>query len=232
MANVLFISEAFVKDNTLLHENIDFKFIRPVIMLSQDIHLQPKLGSTMFNELKTQIIGGSLTAVNTTLLNDYIQPMLLYWVQAEAPAAISYKFLNKGLMQQSSENSSTASLDEINFIRRSTRTRLSGTPRGWSTSFLRTMLIIQHIEILRVALMSFNPIQGLSLLECFSEGENDGHHLKINMSRNANLKNQQKLRKYVHSQPNIQPDRNRSDCSPADQAVRSGRCMGDQPKGA
>ena len=83
MANVLFISEAFVKDNTLLHENIDFKFIRPVIMLSQDIHLQPKL---------------------------------LYWVQAEAPAAISYKFLNKGLMQQSSENSSTSSLDEINFI--------------------------------------------------------------------------------------------------------------------
>ena len=116
MANVLFISEAFVKDNTLLHENIDFKFIRPVIMLSQDIHLQPKLGTTMFNELKTQIIGGTLTTANTTLLNDYIQPMLLYWVQAEAPAAISYKFLNKGLMQQSSENSSTSSLDEINFI--------------------------------------------------------------------------------------------------------------------
>jgi hypothetical protein len=116
MANVLFISENFVKDNTLLHENIDFKFIRPVIMLSQDIHLQPKLGTTMFNELKTQIIGGSLTTANTTLLNDYIQPMLLYWVQAEAPAAISYKFLNKGLMQQSSENSSTSSLDEINFI--------------------------------------------------------------------------------------------------------------------
>ena len=84
MANVLFISEAFVKDNTLLHENIDFKFIRPVIMLSQDIHLQPKLGTTMFNELKTQIIGGTLTTANTTLLNDYIQPILLYWVQASS----------------------------------------------------------------------------------------------------------------------------------------------------
>ncbi len=116
MANVLFISESFVKDNTLLHENIDFKFLRPVIILCQDIHLQPKLGSTLYDQLKTQIIGGSLTVANTTLLNDYIQPMLLYWVQAEAPSAISYKFLNKGLMQQSSENSSAASLDEINFI--------------------------------------------------------------------------------------------------------------------
>jgi hypothetical protein len=26
MANVLFISETFLKDNTLLHENIDFKY--------------------------------------------------------------------------------------------------------------------------------------------------------------------------------------------------------------
>ena len=116
MANVLFISESFVKDNTLLHENIDFKFIRPVIILCQDIHLQPKLGTTLYNELKPQIIGNSLTSLNTTLLNDYIQPMLLYWVQAEAPSAIRYKFLNKGLMQQGSENSQTASLDEINFI--------------------------------------------------------------------------------------------------------------------
>jgi hypothetical protein len=116
MANVLFISETFVKDNTLLHENIDFKFLRPVIILCQDIHLQPKIGTTLYNELKTQITASTLTTDNTTLLNDYIQPMLLYWVQAEAPAAISYKFLNKGLMQQSSENSSVASLDEINFI--------------------------------------------------------------------------------------------------------------------
>jgi hypothetical protein len=116
MANVLFISESFVKDNTLLHENIDFKFIRPVIILCQDIHLQPKLGTTLYNEIKIQIIGNSLTTANQTLLDDYIQPMLLYWIQAEAPSAISYKFLNKGLMQQNSENSVTASLDEINFI--------------------------------------------------------------------------------------------------------------------
>jgi len=116
MANVLFISESFLKDNTLLHENIDFKYLRPVVILCQDIHIQPKLGSTMYDELKTQITAGTLTAANTTLLVDYIQPALLYWTQAEAPTAISYKFLNKGLHQQSSENSSNASLDEINFI--------------------------------------------------------------------------------------------------------------------
>lgn len=116
MANVLFISESFLKDNTLLHENIDFKYLRPVVILCQDIHVQPKLGTTLYDQLKNQITGGTLTTANETLLTDYIQPALLYWTQAEAPTAISYKFLNKGVHQQSSENSSNASLDEINFI--------------------------------------------------------------------------------------------------------------------
>jgi hypothetical protein len=113
---VLFISESYLKDSTLLHENIDFKYLRPIIIMCQDINVQPKLGSTLYDEIKTQIIGSSLTTANQTLLDDYIQPCLRYWIESEAPTAISYKFLNKGLMQQSSENASTSSLDEINFI--------------------------------------------------------------------------------------------------------------------
>jgi hypothetical protein len=156
MANVLFISEAFVKDNTLLHENIDFKFIRPVIILCQDIHLQPKLGTTMYNQLKTQIIGSSLTAANTTLLNDYIQPMLLYWVQSEAPSAISYKFLNKGIMQQSSENSQTASLDEINFISQKYKDKAE-----WYTERLVSFLLENDTDYPAYA----NPDDGLDVIQ-------------------------------------------------------------------
>jgi hypothetical protein len=55
MANVLFISETFLKDNTLLHENIDFKYLRPVVLMCQDIHIQHKIGTTLYDELKTQI---------------------------------------------------------------------------------------------------------------------------------------------------------------------------------
>ena len=84
--------------------------------MCQDIYVQPKLGTTLFDELKSQIIANTLTTANQTLLDDYIQPCLRYWIESEAPTAISYKFLNKGLMQQSSENASTSSLDEINFI--------------------------------------------------------------------------------------------------------------------
>lgn len=156
MANVLFISESFVKDNTLLHENIDFKFIRPVIILSQDIHLQPKLGSTLYDQIKTQIIGSSLTAVNELLLTDYIQPMLLYWIQAEAPSAISYKFLNKGLMQQGSENSQTASLDEINFISQKYKDKAE-----WYTERLVAFLLENRDDYPAYT----NPDQGLDVIK-------------------------------------------------------------------
>jgi len=44
MANVLFISETFLKDNTLLHENIDFKYLRPVVLMSKTSTSSTKSG--------------------------------------------------------------------------------------------------------------------------------------------------------------------------------------------
>ena len=156
MANVLFISETFLKDNTLLHENIDFKYLRPVVLMCQDIHIQHKIGTTLYDELKTQITASSLTAANLTLLEDYIQPSLLYWVQAEAPTAISYKFLNKGLHQQSSENSSNASLDEINFIQHKYRDKAE-----WYTERLVNFLLENSTNYPAYA----NPNSGLDTIQ-------------------------------------------------------------------
>ena len=156
MANVLFISETFLKHNTLLHENIDFKYLRPVVLMCQDIHIQHKLGTTLYDELKTQITNSTLTADNLKLLEDYIQPSLLYWVQSEAPTAISYKFLNKGLHQQSSENSSTVSLDEINFIQQRYKDKAE-----WYTERLVNFLLEKSTNYPAYA----NPNSGLDTIQ-------------------------------------------------------------------
>jgi hypothetical protein len=157
MANVLFISETFLKDNTLLHENIDFKYLRPVVLMCQDIHIQHKIGTTLYNELKTQITNSTLTAANLTLLEDYIQPSLLYWVQAEAPTAISYKFLNKGTTPTvNSENSSNASLDEINFISKRYKDKAE-----WYTERLVTFLLENESNYPAYA----NPDDGLDIIQ-------------------------------------------------------------------
>jgi hypothetical protein len=80
----------------------------------------------------------------------------LHWVQAEAPTAISYKFLNKGLHQQSSENSSNASLDEINFISKRYKDKAE-----WYTERLVTFLLENESNYPAYA----NPDDGLDIIQ-------------------------------------------------------------------
>ena len=121
MDNVLFISETFLKDNTLLHENIDFKYLRPVVLMCQDIHIQHKIGTTLYDELKAQITASSLTTANETLLEDYIQPALVEWVTYSSILYFNYKITNKAVVKKSSDNSEASSLNEVNFLRQSIR---------------------------------------------------------------------------------------------------------------
>jgi hypothetical protein len=155
MANVLFISETFLKDNTLLHENIDFKYLRPVVLMCQDIHIQHKIGTTLYNELKTQITNSTLTAANLTLLEDYIQPSLLHWVQAEAPTAISYKFSKQRdyISSQVLRTVPTLHLTKSTLFPSGTRTKRNGTPRGSLLSCWKTNPITQLMLTLTTVLM-------------------------------------------------------------------------------
>jgi len=51
------------------------------------------------------------------------------------------------------------------------------------------------------------------------------------MSVNVNRKNLEKLKKFVHSQPNIATHRKRGDRTPSSEAVRSRGRLGNQPEG-
>ena len=44
MANVLFISESYLKSSTNIDENVDVKEIVPAIVDAQEMHLLPVLG--------------------------------------------------------------------------------------------------------------------------------------------------------------------------------------------
>jgi hypothetical protein len=107
--NVLLISESTLKERTYISDNVDVKYLRETILYCQDVHVVRIIGSDLFNQLKTQVTGGTLTPANTTLINDYIHPVLIWRVTAESAYWSSNKLMNKGVMQQSSENSQMAS---------------------------------------------------------------------------------------------------------------------------
>jgi hypothetical protein len=70
----------------------------------QDIYLKQVIGKDLYAELITQVNAESVTALNTTLLTDYIQPYLINKVVSELVIDVNYKIKNKALMVGSSDN--------------------------------------------------------------------------------------------------------------------------------
>lgn len=114
MATVLFVTATYIKDYTFVDPNVDEKYIRISIEEAQKIHIRNYIGSGLYNEIIGQVETGTLTALNTTLLNDYIIPALKWWVMVEAAPFLTYKVTNKNIVRKNSESSSGVDSSELN----------------------------------------------------------------------------------------------------------------------
>jgi hypothetical protein len=112
----LFISEDYVKQNSVIDENVDVKLILPAIVQMQDMQLQPVLGTQLFKEIEAAIVAGTTTNDQDTLIADYIAPMLLRWVMSELTTTLLYKYRNKNVGKQGSENSQTADFTDLRYL--------------------------------------------------------------------------------------------------------------------
>ena len=67
MANVLFISEATLKAETVISENVDPKILIPTIKEAQNIYILPLLGTNLYNDLVTNVSANTLSSAYITL---------------------------------------------------------------------------------------------------------------------------------------------------------------------
>jgi len=104
MASTLLISPAYIKNNSPINFNIDDKLIIPVIAFEQDSNFEQTLGTTFYRSLQLEASGGTLTALNERLIEDYIQPALMNFVLAGLMETTNFKFNTKGIGQMESEN--------------------------------------------------------------------------------------------------------------------------------
>jgi len=112
-ANILFISETTLKDRSLLQDNVDPKLIRPTIKQSQDMYIEPILGTGLYQELQTQIEDNSLTVLNKKLLDLYVTDCICWYVASEMVMSLGFKMTNKNVLRKQSENSNEGSLSEL-----------------------------------------------------------------------------------------------------------------------
>ena len=80
------------------------------------LYLQNYLGTDLYDKISADIIAGTLSGDYLSLVNDYIQPMLIHFAMIEYLPFAAYSISNGGVFKHNSENSSLASKDEIDFL--------------------------------------------------------------------------------------------------------------------
>ena len=116
MAKALFISRTDLVKNSIIDGNVDTdKFIQ-FIKIAQDIEVQNYLGTDLFNRISADIIAGTLSGNYLNLVNDYVQPMLIWWAQVNYIPYAAYQIKNGGVFKHTSENAESASRSEVDYL--------------------------------------------------------------------------------------------------------------------
>jgi len=116
MATALFIKREDLVRSTALGGNVDTdKFIQ-WIKVAQEIHIQNYLGTDLYNKISADIIAGTLTGNYLSLVNTYIQPMLIHFAMMEYLPFAAYTIANGGVYKHNSENSTSVEKGEVDFL--------------------------------------------------------------------------------------------------------------------
>jgi len=120
MAQALFVTSEYIKSATVIDENVEDKIIKLAIIDAQRLHIFPKLGTDLYNKYITDInTSGSagVTGVYKTLMDNYIIPALCKWVLYEVSISMNFKYRNKAIMTQNSDNAQPVDLGTLNNLR-------------------------------------------------------------------------------------------------------------------
>lgn len=112
----LFVSEEKLKSFTSVHASVSPTDLVPFIIQAQDLVLHEYLGSTFYRQLKDQVVNGTVTAANRTILDDYISPALCNLAIYFALPGLTYKVFQKSVLKPGSESSQQIGLDELKFL--------------------------------------------------------------------------------------------------------------------
>lgn len=116
MATALFISRTDLVKNSIIDGNVDTdKFIQ-FIKIAQEIEVQNYLGTDLYNKISADITAGTLTGNYLNLVNDYVQPMLIWWAQVNYIPYAAYQIKNGGVFKHTSENAESASRSEVDYL--------------------------------------------------------------------------------------------------------------------
>ena len=98
MTTTFLISEAKVRAFSDINESVDDSLMVNAIREAQDIVMQPIMGTKLYNTLIEKIDNNSLSGSYQTLVDDYIQPALIYASLYNITENVYVRTRNNGLL--------------------------------------------------------------------------------------------------------------------------------------
>ena len=98
MTTTLLISEAKVRAFSDINESVDDSLMVNAIREAQDIVMQPIMGTKLYNALIEKIDNNSLSGSYQTLVDDYVQPALIYASLYNITENVYVRTRNNGLL--------------------------------------------------------------------------------------------------------------------------------------
>ena len=101
----------------LIHSNTDTKLLAVAIKRSQDMYIQPALGTPLYKALLDRVETSTWTQDYLDLMNDYVIPCLVAFVDYRAALLLNEKLTNKTTGRVQDENIQANSTADVNELR-------------------------------------------------------------------------------------------------------------------
>ena len=112
--HTLYISATRLKKDSAIGGSVEDDLIMPYILLAQDMHILPILGTDLDAKLKSEIQAGTLTGVYKTLVETYIQPALVQFSFVSLVPYLRLRFVNNAVVVMgATDQSSSASYEDL-----------------------------------------------------------------------------------------------------------------------
>jgi hypothetical protein len=119
---IYFIDPEFIKTYTSLNDSVLEGYFDGNLQIAQDVHIQDRLGDTLYIKIQTLISSGDITdpgnAAYKTLLDNYITYSTLWWFMVEHNQDLYMKVDNGGMVTRTSDDTTqvtrTDKLDQKN----------------------------------------------------------------------------------------------------------------------
>ena len=112
--HTLYISSTRLKKDSAIGGSVSDDLIMPYILLAQDMHILPILGTDLDAKLKAEIQAGTLTGVYKTLVETYLQPALVQFSFTQLIPYLRLRFVNSAVVVMgATDQSSSATYDDL-----------------------------------------------------------------------------------------------------------------------